>query len=168
MTTQPIFKTFVVVSKRQTTPESFSGKIRFVYLNKKNIWGIKEIWITKTEKVRISDMERTIIDALSHPEYCGGIPEIAKGIWLVKEKINFDRLVKYVEKYSKNVIAKRLGYILDILKINDEKTRAKLKKFIRNRYDLFDPTVDKKSVGKNKWRLVDNIGREQIKKIIFY
>lgn len=168
MTTQPLFKTFVVVTKRQSVPKSFCEKIRFVCLNKKDIWGIKEIWITKTEKIRISDMERTIIDALSHPEYCGGISEIAKGIYLVKEKINFNRLIKYIEKYNKNVTAKRLGYILDILKIGDEKTRTKLKKFIHNRYDVFDPTIEKKHLGKNNWRLIDNVGREQIEKVIFY
>jgi predicted transcriptional regulator of viral defense system len=168
MTTQPIFKIFVVTPKRQPVPQAMVEKFSFVYVNKKYIWGVKEVWITKTEKVKISDMEKTIIDALAHPEYCGGMSEIAKGIWLVKEKINFTRLIKYVRKYNKNVVAKRLGYILELLDIKKEDVIIELKKFIRKRYDLFDPTIEKKVVEKNKWRLIENVGREQIRKIISY
>ena len=166
MTTHPVIKVFIVTSKRQFPPQELADRISFVFVDKKNIWGVKSKWITKTATVNISDIEKTIVDALSHPEYCGGITEVAKGIWLVKDKINFKRLIKYTLKYNKKVVAKRLGYILEILGIDAGDTFTKLKTYVSNRYDLLDPTSTKKSIDKNSWHLIDNIGSKQILKII--
>jgi len=137
-------------------------KLIFIFVKGKSIWGIKEEWVTKTEKVRISDLERTIIDAVAHPQYCGGITEIAKGIWLAKERIDYERLKNYVDKYGKNVMAKRLGYILEILKIEQPALLEQCKKYIRKRYDLFDPALPGEKIDKNNWHLIDNVGQKQI------
>jgi len=166
MTTQPVVKMFVVTTKRQFPPKALSDKISFIFTNKRNVWGINSEWVTKTERVNISDIEKTIIDTLAHPEYSGGITEIAKGIWLVKSRLNFDKLIKYIKRYNKNVVAKRLGYILEILGLTDVNIIRELKQYVKRRYDLFDPTVEKRVVDKNQWRLIDNIGRERIHKII--
>lgn len=168
MLTQPLIKIFVATPQRQIVPKEVKDKLTFVFINKKNIWGIKETWVTKIEKARISDLEKTIIDALSHPQYCGGITEITKGIWIVKDKIDYDKLGRYINKYNKNVVAKRLGYILEILRIVQPALVKKLKKYVKNRYDLFDPTLPKKSIDKNCWRLIDNVGQKQILNLIWH
>ena len=80
---------------------------------------IKEEWVNSKEKIRISNIEKTIIDCLTYPQYCGGITEIAKGNWIVKDKINFKILLNYVDRHNKNVVAKRLGYLLELLNIGD-------------------------------------------------
>ena len=162
MLTQPLVKIFVATPQRQIVPLEMKNKLVFVSVREKFIWGINEEWVTRTERVRISDLVKTIIDALAHPQYCGGITEIAKGIWLAKDKIDYDKLTKHVHKYNKNVVAKRLGYILEILKISSADIIEQLKKYVKNRYDLFDPTLTEKRVNKNNWRLVDNVGQKQI------
>jgi predicted transcriptional regulator of viral defense system len=166
MTTHPIVKMFISTPKRQFPPKTLDDKVIFIYINKKNIWGVKNEWVTRTERVNMSDIEKTIIDALAHPRYCGGITEIAKGIWLAKDKIDLNQLLKYLRKYDKHVVAKRLGYILEILDIGGTRIAKELRKYVKTRYDLFDPTAEEKVVDKNSWRLVDNIGKEQIQKII--
>lgn len=165
MTTQPIIKIFIVTPVRQSVPKTMADKVSFVFSDRKHIWGVKEEWVTKTDKVRISDIEKTIMDALAHPEYCGGITEIAKGIWLAKDKINFLRLIKYTGRYNKNAVAKRLGYILELLHIEND-IYDDLKKYIKNRYDLLDPTLEKIATARNSWKLIDNVGKEKILKII--
>jgi len=166
MTTQPIVKMFVVTTKRQIPPKELAEKISFVYVSKKNIWGIKREWVTKTERVNLSDIEKTIVDILAHPEYGGGITEIAKGIWLIKDKIDSGRLLKYIGKYNKYVVAKRLAYIYEILGLADADIIKYLKRYIKKRYDLFDPTIEKRTIDQNQWHLIDNVGKEQIRKII--
>jgi predicted transcriptional regulator of viral defense system len=168
MLTQPLVKIFVATPKRQVIPIEMRKRLIFVYIQEKNIWGINDEWVTGTEKVRISDLERTIIDALTHPEYCGGVTEIAKGIWLAKDKIHYDKLADYVGKYNKNVVAKRLGYILEILDIKQPGLSAQLRKYVKERYDLFDPALPRNIIDKNKWRLIDNIGKRQILDSIRY
>ncbi len=53
------------------------------------------MWITKQEKVRVSNIEKTIMEAMVRPELCGGISEVARGIWLVKNRVEFTRLAAY-------------------------------------------------------------------------
>jgi len=162
MLTQPLLKIFVATPKRQVVPHEMRNKMVFVFVNEKSIWGIEEEWITSNERVRISDREKTIIDALTHPEYCGGITEVAKGIWLVREKIDYNKLKDYIKKLNRNVAAKRLGYILEIFGVKKPELIDQLKEYVKERYDKFDPNLSGKRLGKNKWRLIDNVGQEQI------
>jgi predicted transcriptional regulator of viral defense system len=103
---------------------------------------------------------------LTFPQYCGGITEIAKGIWIVKEKIDQKKLLSYVTRQDKNVVAKRLGYLLELLNIGNFDINLELKKYVKDRYDLFDPTLSFKRINKNNWRLIDNVGQNQIKDTI--
>jgi len=166
MLTQPLLKVYAATPKRQVIPRQLKGRLIFVYMKEKFIWGVKEEWITQTRKVRMSDPEKTILDGLLYPENCGGITEIAKGIWMVREKLDYNKLSEYVNKYNKNVIAKRLGYILGILEINSPVLISKLQEYVKDRYDLFDPAMPCGSKNKNSWRLIDNIGKQQILNII--
>ena len=166
MLTQPLIKIFIATPKRQIIPQEMIGKMIFVIVKEKSIWGIKKEWINNKEKIRISNIEKTIIDCLTFPQHCGGITEIAKGIWIVKDKIDYKILLNYVNRQNKNVVAKRLGYLLELLNIGDSDIIFELKKFVKDRYDLFDPTLSIKRMNKNSWRLIDNVGQKQIKNII--
>jgi predicted transcriptional regulator of viral defense system len=166
MLTQPLVKIFIATPKRQIVPREMIGKIIFVTVKEKSIWGIKEEWIISKEKIRISNIEKTIIDCLTFPQYCGGITEIAKGIWMAKDKLDYKTLLNYANRRNKNVVAKRLGYLLELLNIGDSNIMLKLKRYVKDSYDLFDPTLSIKKINKNSWRLIDNIGQKQIKNII--
>jgi predicted transcriptional regulator of viral defense system len=168
MLTQPLIKIFVASPHRQIVPQEMKEKLVLIFVKNKFIWGVKDEWVTRDEKVRISDLEKTIIDALAHPQYCGGITEIAKGIWLTKNKIDYVKLSNYVNKYNKNAVAKRLGYILEILNMGQQDLIYELKKYVKNRYDLFDPTLPEKRTDKNNWRLIDNVGRKQILDLVWH
>ena len=57
-----------------------------------DVFGVIDHWVTKTERVRVSDIERTVIDGLKQPEYCGGFSEVAKGYWMRRDAISSNRL----------------------------------------------------------------------------
>ena len=166
MLTQPLVKIFIATPKRQIVPREMIGKIIFVTVKEKYIWGIKEVWIDNKEKIRVSNIEKTIIDCLTYPQYCGGITEIAKGIWIAKDKLDYKTLLNHANRRNKNVVAKRLGYLLELLNIGDSNIILELKKYTKDRYDLFDPTLSTKRINKNSWRLIDNVGQKQIKNTI--
>lgn len=46
---------------------------QFIYHNDKRFFGSKKTWVDSFNKVICSDLEKTIIDALSKPEYAGEI-----------------------------------------------------------------------------------------------
>jgi predicted transcriptional regulator of viral defense system len=61
-------------------------EFRFVRCQREHLFGLTEHWVTKHEKVRVSDPERTIIDGLKQPEHCGGLTEVAKGLWMRRQE----------------------------------------------------------------------------------
>ncbi len=167
MTTHPLIKVYITSPKqeRKRIRTIVNVEFEFIFQKKDKIWGIQELWINNTEKVRVSDLERTIIDCLFKPKCAGGILEIAKGIWIQKDKINYEKLLDYMEKLNVNVVAKRLGYIFEILQIGDN-LRAELRKFINNKYYLLDPTIPKTNTFKNHWKLIANIDPEELTQAI--
>jgi len=166
MLTQPLLKIFVATPKRQVVPKEMKGKMIIITVKENSIWGIKEEWIERKQKIRISDIEKTIIDCLTFPQHCGGITEIVKGIWIVNKKIDQKKLLSYIKRQEKKVVAKRLGYLLELLNIGDSDIILELKKYVKDRYDLLDPTLSFKRINKNNWRLIDNVGQKQIKDMI--
>ena len=168
MLTQPLHKIFIVTPERQIVPKQLKDILYIIYMNKKFIWGVSEEWVTQTQKVRISDLEKTILDGLLYPRHCGGITEISKGIWISREKIDFRKLGEYVKRYNKNVIAKRLGYILEILELGTISLKFDLRRYVKERYDILDPSMPIENKNKNTWRLIDNIGKDQILNLIKY
>ncbi|MBM3701242.1 MAG: hypothetical protein FJW68_10090 [Actinobacteria bacterium] len=168
MLTQPLHKIFIVSPQRQFVPKQLKDILYIIYMNKKFIWGVSKEWVTQTQRVRISNLEKTILDGLLYPQHCGGITEISKGIWIAREKIDFSKLGEYVKKYNKNVIAKRLGYILEILELGTIPLNLDLRRYVKERYDILDPAMPIENKNKNTWRLIDNIGKKQILNLIKY
>jgi len=166
MLTHPITKVFITTPKQEYKKRRIVGNttFEFIYVTAKNIWGAQKTWVTKSEQVRVSDIERTIIDCLYRPKYSGGILETVKGLWIQKEKIDFDKLLNYVFKLNKIVVIKRLGYILETLDLKDTNYLDKLRKKINNKYYVLDPLLSTEKTYRNLWKLIVNISPEEIRK----
>lgn len=168
MVTHPITKVFITTPKQEYKKQRIAGNttFEFIYTNIKYIWGVKKFWVTKSEQVRVSDIERTIIDCLYRPKYCGGILEIVKGLWIQKEKIDFNKLLNYALKFNKGVVIKRLGYILESLNLKDADYLDKLRVRINNRYYILDPLLTTEETYKNSWKCIANIEPQEMKNIV--
>src|SRR3990172_106386 len=93
MVTQPQLAVFVT-SPKAIRPRTVLGtEFRFVRCKWEDVCGIVELWATKTERVRASDLERTVLDGLKQPEHCGGLTEGAKGFWMRPGAIAASQLV---------------------------------------------------------------------------
>ncbi len=168
MVTHPVLKVYITLSKkeRKRKKTKIIGNVTFEFIctSEKNIWGIKEQWVTKTEKIKVSQIEKTIIDCLYQPKYCGGILEVATGIWMQKENINYDQLIAYALKYDRNIVIKRLGYILESLNLQNSNYLGRLKARINEKYYILDPLLDTNETYKNSWKLIANISPQELKK----
>ncbi|GAJ20748.1 unnamed protein product, partial [marine sediment metagenome] len=92
-------------------------EFRFIHNQKRYFFGIGEYWVTKQDKVRVSDLERTIIDGFKQSEYCGGLTEVAKGLWMRHQDVNVNRLIGYAIKIGVGAVIRRLGFLLELYKI---------------------------------------------------
>ena len=166
--TQPSLKEQIVVS-RQVRPSVIKVKevqFQFIYHNEKHFFGTKKIWIDNFNKVVCSDLEKTIIDCLFKPDYAGGIVEIARAIYISRDKIKFTVLLEYAIKFNSQDVIKRLGFILEILKI-ETNIIEDLQKLKTSSVVIFDTELPKSGKIKTRWSIQQNIEIETIKTSIY-
>ncbi|MCZ7362267.1 MAG: hypothetical protein O8C58_02845 [Candidatus Methanoperedens sp.] len=68
----------------------------------------------------ISSREKTIIDCILYPKYCGGLDEAVKGIWKGKDELDFMKLLEYSKRMGVSVVTRRIGYALELLGLAEE------------------------------------------------
>lgn len=78
-------------------------------------------------RVWMAEREKTLVDALDHPEYTGDIPELVGMLWRGQGHWDWTRLVDYALKMQSQSLAQRLGYLGDYLQLPwPAETRARL------------------------------------------
>lgn len=161
-TEQPSRTVFIASTKLKRPTELQGTKFKFIKLRPERFFGYEEHWVGN-QKIRVSDKEKTIVDCLDQPRYCGEIVEVAKGIWNGRKEIDFDKVLKYALRIKNGAIIKRLGYLMDVLGIEKPAFRNKLKKHIGYGYLNLDPhgTTSGSEVNK-EWRLRINVNPKNI------
>ena len=169
LTAHPVLNVQLSSTVRKKGLDISGIKFYFYLIRPSDYFGIEEKWVTKQEKVSVSDLERTILDCLARPQLCGGVPEVAKWIWSAKEKIDYTKLLKYVKKIGIKAVAKRLGLILQLLELSDVNTLEELKKYAQSSeaYVLFDPTLKKAGKYLRKWRMCVNSDPGELKAAVW-
>lgn len=161
--TQPSLKEQIVVSKQLRPSEIIIKDVsfQFIYHNEKHFFGAKKIWIDSFNKVLCSDLEKTIIDCLFKPVYAGGIVETARAIYTSKAKIKYDVLLNYTRKFDSQAVIKRLGFLLELLKINTNIIED-LQKMKTASYVLLDTELPKSGKHNSRWSIQQNLETETI------
>lgn len=164
MTTHPFFEVCLTVPHRFTDKKVSDFKYHFIYCKQEHFWGSETRWVTRQEKVQVSDLERTILDGLDRPDLCGGILEVVRGIWTKKADINSQKLMKYAKKFRTKAAVKRLGLILETVKI-EEDFSGELFEMLEDSQDyiLLDPASSKEGKHLKRWHVILNSNLEELK-----
>jgi predicted transcriptional regulator of viral defense system len=166
--TQPSLKEQIVVAKqiRPSTHKIKNVVFQFIYHNEKHFFGSKKIWIDSFHKVTCSDLEKTFVDCLFKPDYAGGIVEVSRAMYISKDKIKFDKLLEYAERFKSQAVIKRLGFLLETLEIETEITK-RLYKVKTASYVLLDTELPISGKMISRWSIQQNLDTETIKSAIY-
>jgi len=164
--TQPQLVVYVTTLKPRRSITAQGIEFRFIHSQKKYFFGIIDYWVTKQEKVRVSDLERTIIDGLRQPEYCGGLTEVAKGFWMRHQDVNLNRLISYAIKIDVGAVIRRLGFLLELYKIGTYEDWEILSLYLTETYVRLDPLLPSEGKFLRKWRLQLNISPEELLSVV--
>jgi predicted transcriptional regulator of viral defense system len=165
MVTQPQFAIFTSSTKRIPNRTLAGTEFRFVLIKPNHFFGTTKHWVTKQESVDISDLDRTVIDGLRQPEYCGGITEVAKGLWMRREDMAPARLIDYSLRLGVGAVTRRLGYLLELYGIAPEAELAKLRGSLTSTYLPLDPILPREGSHVARWRLQVNISPEELERV---
>ena len=137
-------------------------RYEFVTITGTKFFGTSNLFIDN-HKILISDKEKTIVDALDHPEYCGGIQEVAKCLWNARNELSFERMITYSKQAKNSTVIKRLGYLIDLfdMKIPDH-LYHKMRNMIGAGYSQFNPFYVTSKKTNPKWKLYVNVPENQL------
>jgi len=166
MTTQPQLVVMVSTPKPRRSLTALGVEFRFVRCRRGHLFGLTEHWATKQEKVRVSDLERTIIDGLKQPEHCGGLTEIAKGLWMRRQDVNVDRLVQYAKRIGVGAVVRRLGFLLETYEMASAPVLDRLRNGLTSTYVRLDPVLPAEGKRLRRWRLQLNVDAEELRAVV--
>jgi predicted transcriptional regulator of viral defense system len=127
---------------------------RFVRVKPERYFGIGKVWVGEA-RVPITDPERTLLDGLARPQYCGDFAEVLHAFEARGADLQVDRIVEYALKLDA-AIAKRLGWVLDHLGFDPSKLERLAALPIKG-YRTLDPTGPRKGPCNRRWMIQENL-----------
>ena len=106
--------------------------------------------------------ERTLLDGLKQPAYCGGFSEVAKAFSIKQQAINYQKLIDYAIKLDIGSVNRRLGYLMELYGMGEPIYRDFLRTTLTSTYQLLDPDLPSEGHYIAKWRLRLNISQEEL------
>ncbi len=128
-------------------------RFKVVVVSPEKFFGISTIRLGRRE-VRITDPEKTIVDCLDKPKYCGGIIEVLKA--LKNARLDYEKLLEYAERMKSRAVLKRLGFLSERLGLGIEK-EIRLSEGDRKSFALLDPSMPPEGRFNYRWGLRINV-----------
>ncbi len=169
LTTQPSLKEIIVTDQQ---PSSSTRKIQgiefqFVTHIPSRFFGYKNIWINQYDKVMVSDLEKTIVDAVTRPHLGGGIVEISKAIYESRQAIKRDTLFKYFQQNGSQAAIKRYLFICELFQIDPLFSIQDVLRKPQNSYSLLDTSAPNQGAKNSRFGLKINLDPDTLKHAIY-
>ena len=127
---------------------------RFVQVKPEWFFGTRKIWVGQA-RVTATDPERTLIDGLRMPRYCGDFSEVLHAFELRGADLNVERIVDYALRLEK-ATAKRLGWVLEHLQIATQGLEG-LRQIPLKSYQRLDPSGPRRGPCDSRWMIQENL-----------
>jgi len=165
LTDQPGLNT-KVVTRRQVQPsiQTIAGKeFHFIYHTYSRFFGYEEFWVTNREQVMVSDLEKTLVDAVSKPGLCGGILGVGKAIYHSEERTDQQKLFYYLARNGSHVAKKRYLFLSDSLGMKWTSDHERMLKESGSSISLLDPTGPDQGVKNSRFGLRINMEADSLR-----
>ncbi|MFC4990065.1 type IV toxin-antitoxin system AbiEi family antitoxin domain-containing protein [Saliphagus infecundisoli] len=147
---------YVVTPTRAQSREIHGVPYRVTTVTERKFFGSESTSIEGTT-VHVSDLEKTLVDCADHPEFCGGLQELAIAMRTADEQgCSWRTIGKYLERLDNGAATKRIVYLADQLGINLP-TREELVASFTSGYSPVDPTRPDTGSTDSTYRLRINV-----------
>lgn len=127
---------------------------KIIKIHNSSFFGFIEYW-EGNSKIVYTDKEKTLLDGLNTPQYCGGFQEVLHALQSNIQQIDIKKIIHYSLQMS-IATSKRLGWILDKLAISQEKLKPLLKRPVKSFIKL-DPFRESFGPYNHKWKIRENL-----------
>lgn len=156
--TEQIPQVIFVQTTRRKQPKEIAGmKFQFVTVVAKHFFGVAREQIGG-KVIRVTDREKTLIDCAARPDLSGGILQLVQVLRGSKEHIHWERLDRYLERWGGGAVAKRLGYLAEVLEIPlPAKHLAAWQSQVSRGISPLEPGAGNQGPVVNRWQLRVNV-----------
>jgi predicted transcriptional regulator of viral defense system len=152
---------FVQSPRRRYNAVLAVGGVRyhFVQISSRRFFGLAERTVDG-QPIRVTDPEKSIVDAVHRPELCGGTAQLAETLQAHWAELDWPRLDGYLARFGSGALYKRLGYLVEALDLpipgREQRLDAWQKRLTAGLADL-DPERGGRGIAQLRWRVRDNI-----------
>ena len=147
---------YVVTPARAQSREIHGVPYRVTTVTERKFFGFEPTSIEGTT-VQVSDLEKTLVDCADHPEFCGGLRELATAMRTADERgCDWVTVGEYLERLDNGAATKRIVYLADQLGI-DLPAREELVASFTSGYSSLDPTRPDTGSTDSTYRLRINV-----------
>jgi len=168
LTEQAPRKVFVLTTTDASVPRTRGAKAKkdrqgfpvadttyqFVQVKPERFFGTGKVWMGEA-RVTITDPERTLLDGLSMPQYCGDFAEVLHAFEVRGSDLDLPRIIEYALKLDA-ATAKRLGWVLGQEGVDPAKLERLAALPIKG-YRTLDPTGPRKGPTNRRWMIQENL-----------
>lgn len=143
-------------------PRTTTGKLfqfrgvsyKYIQISQNHFFGFSNVWIGDI-RISITDLERTLLDGLMKPKYCGGIHEVLEAFERAMPICDVEKLVDYAIRLGV-FVSKRLGWVLERLGYSGE-LLSRLEKIPFSSTALLDASGKNDGEYNGRWRVRVNL-----------
>jgi predicted transcriptional regulator of viral defense system len=127
---------------------------RFVQVKPDRFFGTEKEWMGEA-RVSITDPERTLLDGLARPQYCGDFAEVLHAFEVRGARLNIERIIRYALGLD-TATAKRLGWVLEHQAFTSPAV-DRLAALPVKGYRKLDPTGPRRGSCNSRWMIQENL-----------
>jgi len=127
---------------------------QFVQVKPERFFGIEETWVGET-RIKMTDLERTLLDGLMMPRYCGDFAEVLHAFQVRGPQLDLEKIVRYSLKLDA-ATGKRLGWILEQQGIDLNRLEPLLAIHSKG-YRILDPAGAHRGPCNRRWMIQENL-----------
>jgi len=152
---------YIVTPSRARSREIHGVPYRVATITEEKFFGYEPVSI-EGMAVNVADVEKTLVDCADHPEYCGGIQELATAMVAADEKsCSWPTVATYLQRLGNGAATKRIVYLGDLFGINLPERERLVASFTRG-YSLLDPTLTEGGRYDSEYRLRVNVDTDTL------
>jgi predicted transcriptional regulator of viral defense system len=134
-------------------------EFEFLTVGEKHFFGLQQEWVSPWHRVAITDLERTVLDMVASPRVFGTLGAGMETLEAYLGRLDLDRLVGHALRYDVGAVIKRLGWMLEALRVPASVTDPLRAYPVRTYYSL-DPTRPPGGTSIPRWHVRNNLPQE--------
>ncbi len=155
--TEQLFRDVVVVTSRDISPRRQviqETTFRIKVTSHERFFGLTDVWRSRV-KVQVSNPSRTIVDLLDDPRLGGGMRHVSGVVaeYFEGELRDDEELVEFAERLGNRTVFKRLGYLIETLRLDAASVLARCSKAKASGLTMLDPSGPRDGPVLRRWGL---------------